>query len=159
MEAPKCSAGAPKSHLGQPRTHWDTQIPFGAPSSTWRHPNPVWGILEPMGTPKLPNGDTQIPLGHPRPIWDTRSSSGAPKSHWDNPYPILTSFWGAGVSPPPSPDLFWFFFPQLVGMPVMPSYWSLGFQLSRYDYGSLDEVKAVVERNRAVGLPYVSPNS
>lgn len=44
-------------------------------------------------------------------------------------------------------------------MPVMPSYWSLGFQLSRYDYGSLDEVKAVVERNRAVGLPYVSPNS
>uniref|UniRef100_A0A8C3Q1W3 P-type domain-containing protein n=1 Tax=Chrysolophus pictus TaxID=9089 RepID=A0A8C3Q1W3_CHRPC len=43
---------------------------------------------------------------------------------------------------------------KLVGMPVMPSYWSLGFQLSRYDYGSLDEVKAVVERNRAVGLPY-----
>ena len=42
-------------------------------------------------------------------------------------------------------------------MPVMPSYWSLGFQLSRYDYGSLAEVKAVVERNRAVGLPYVSP--
>ncbi|XP_040513111.1 maltase-glucoamylase, intestinal isoform X2 [Gallus gallus] len=43
---------------------------------------------------------------------------------------------------------------KLVGMPVMPSYWSLGFQLSRYDYGSLAEVKAVVERNRAVGLPY-----
>ncbi|XP_015706768.1 sucrase-isomaltase, intestinal-like, partial [Coturnix japonica] len=43
---------------------------------------------------------------------------------------------------------------KLVGMPVMPSYWSLGFQLSRYDYGSLDEVKTVVERNRAIGLPY-----
>uniref|UniRef100_A0A8B9EKM4 alpha-glucosidase n=1 Tax=Anser cygnoides TaxID=8845 RepID=A0A8B9EKM4_ANSCY len=42
----------------------------------------------------------------------------------------------------------------LVGLPALPSYWALGFQLSRYDYGSLDEVKAVVERNRAVGLPY-----
>ncbi|XP_047912381.2 maltase-glucoamylase-like [Anser cygnoides] len=43
---------------------------------------------------------------------------------------------------------------KLVGLPALPSYWALGFQLSRYDYGSLDEVKAVVERNRAVGLPY-----
>lgn len=45
---------------------------------------------------------------------------------------------------------------QFVGLPLMPSYWSLGFQLSRWNYGSLDEVKAVVERNRLIGLPYVS---
>ncbi|XP_074023543.1 maltase-glucoamylase-like [Numenius arquata] len=43
---------------------------------------------------------------------------------------------------------------QFIGLPVMPSYWSLGFHLSRYDYGSLEEVKAVVERNRAIELPY-----
>uniref|UniRef100_A0A8C4JJE3 alpha-glucosidase n=1 Tax=Dromaius novaehollandiae TaxID=8790 RepID=A0A8C4JJE3_DRONO len=43
---------------------------------------------------------------------------------------------------------------NLVGLPTLPSYWTLGFQLSRYNYGSLDEVKAVVERNRAIGLPY-----
>lgn len=43
-----------------------------------------------------------------------------------------------------------------MGLPALPSYWSLGFQLSRYGYSSLDEVKEVVERNRAVGLPYVS---
>ncbi|NXE99258.1 MGA protein, partial [Menura novaehollandiae] len=43
---------------------------------------------------------------------------------------------------------------KLVGLPALPSYWSLGFQLSRWNYGSLDEVKAVVERNRAIGLPY-----
>ncbi|KAM9274801.1 sucrase-isomaltase, intestinal [Cariama cristata] len=43
---------------------------------------------------------------------------------------------------------------QLVGLPALPSYWSLGFQLSRWNYGSLDEVKKVVERNRAIGLPY-----
>ncbi|XP_010160337.1 PREDICTED: maltase-glucoamylase, intestinal-like, partial [Eurypyga helias] len=43
---------------------------------------------------------------------------------------------------------------KLIGLPALPSYWSLGFQLSRYDYGSLDEVKAVVGRNRAIDLPY-----
>ncbi|KAF4788286.1 hypothetical protein TURU_162186 [Turdus rufiventris] len=43
---------------------------------------------------------------------------------------------------------------QLVGLPALPSYWSLGFQLSRYGYTSLDEVKEIVERNRAIGLPY-----
>ncbi|OXB62287.1 hypothetical protein ASZ78_012335 [Callipepla squamata] len=43
---------------------------------------------------------------------------------------------------------------QFVGLPMMPSYWSLGFQLSRWNYGSLDEVKAVVERNRQIGIPY-----
>lgn len=44
---------------------------------------------------------------------------------------------------------------QLIGRPVIPPYWSLGFQLSRWDYGSLSEVKKTVERNRAVDLPYV----
>ncbi|XP_050821721.1 sucrase-isomaltase, intestinal [Gopherus flavomarginatus] len=43
---------------------------------------------------------------------------------------------------------------KLVGMPAMPSYWSLGFQLSRWNYTSLDELKVVVERNRAIGIPY-----
>ncbi|XP_059335060.1 sucrase-isomaltase, intestinal isoform X1 [Ammospiza nelsoni] len=43
---------------------------------------------------------------------------------------------------------------QLVGLPALPAYWNLGFQLCRYGYASLDEVKEVVERNRAVGLPH-----
>uniref|UniRef100_A0A3P8ZUI1 alpha-glucosidase n=1 Tax=Esox lucius TaxID=8010 RepID=A0A3P8ZUI1_ESOLU len=45
-------------------------------------------------------------------------------------------------------------FLELIGRPVIPPYWSLGFQLSRWDYGSLDEVKKTVERNRAIGIPY-----
>lgn len=45
---------------------------------------------------------------------------------------------------------------QLIGKPVIPPYWSLGFQLSRWNYGSLSEVKKTVERNRAIDLPYVS---
>uniref|UniRef100_A0A8C1GYL9 alpha-glucosidase n=1 Tax=Cyprinus carpio TaxID=7962 RepID=A0A8C1GYL9_CYPCA len=45
-------------------------------------------------------------------------------------------------------------FTKLIGRPFIPPYWSLGFQLSRWDYGSLEEVKKVVERNRQAGLPY-----
>ncbi|XP_045412485.1 sucrase-isomaltase, intestinal [Lemur catta] len=43
---------------------------------------------------------------------------------------------------------------ELVGLPALPAYWSLGFQLSRWNYGSLDVVKEVVERNREAGIPF-----
>ncbi|KAM4771410.1 sucrase-isomaltase, intestinal [Rhinophrynus dorsalis] len=43
---------------------------------------------------------------------------------------------------------------ELIGRPYMPAYWTLGFHLSRWGYHSLDEVKAVVERNRAIEIPY-----
>uniref|UniRef100_A0A3Q0SL80 P-type domain-containing protein n=1 Tax=Amphilophus citrinellus TaxID=61819 RepID=A0A3Q0SL80_AMPCI len=45
-------------------------------------------------------------------------------------------------------------FLELIGRPVIPPYWSLGFQLSRWNYTNLDIVKETVERNRAVGIPY-----
>ncbi|KAF5907893.1 maltase-glucoamylase, intestinal-like, partial [Clarias magur] len=45
-------------------------------------------------------------------------------------------------------------FTELVGRPTIPPYWALGFQLSRWDYGNLEELKKTVERNRAIGLPY-----
>ncbi|XP_077004191.1 putative maltase-glucoamylase 2 [Tamandua tetradactyla] len=43
---------------------------------------------------------------------------------------------------------------ELVGRPFLPSYWSLGFQLSRRDYGGIEGLKKVVDRNRAAGIPY-----
>ncbi|XP_058387671.1 maltase-glucoamylase isoform X3 [Diceros bicornis minor] len=43
---------------------------------------------------------------------------------------------------------------ELIGRPALPSYWALGFHLSRYDYETLDNMKEVVERNRAAQLPY-----
>ncbi|XP_066063920.1 maltase-glucoamylase-like [Chamaea fasciata] len=43
---------------------------------------------------------------------------------------------------------------QFLGLPALPPYWSLGFQLSRSSYGSLEQLKAVVERNRQIQLPY-----
>uniref|UniRef100_A0A8D2BBR7 Maltase n=1 Tax=Sciurus vulgaris TaxID=55149 RepID=A0A8D2BBR7_SCIVU len=43
---------------------------------------------------------------------------------------------------------------ELIGRPFLPSYWSLGFQLSRRDYGGIDGLKKVVERTRGAGIPY-----
>ncbi|XP_068943501.1 maltase-glucoamylase [Petaurus breviceps papuanus] len=43
---------------------------------------------------------------------------------------------------------------ELIGRPLLPSYWTLGFHLSRWVYGGLDGMKEVVERNRAAQLPF-----
>ncbi|GFQ97998.1 sucrase-isomaltase, intestinal, partial [Trichonephila clavata] len=40
----------------------------------------------------------------------------------------------------------------LVGKATIPPYWSLGFQLSRYGYNSLENVKNAVERTRDAGI-------
>ena len=42
----------------------------------------------------------------------------------------------------------------VTGFPIMPPYWSLGFQLSRWGYGSLERVKEVVNDMREAGIPF-----
>uniref|UniRef100_F6Z3Y3 Glycoside hydrolase family 31 TIM barrel domain-containing protein n=1 Tax=Monodelphis domestica TaxID=13616 RepID=F6Z3Y3_MONDO len=43
---------------------------------------------------------------------------------------------------------------ELIGRPFLPSYWSLGFQLSRRDYGGIEGLTSVVNRTRAIKIPY-----
>nr|XP_025837997.1 putative maltase-glucoamylase-like protein FLJ16351 [Vulpes vulpes] len=43
---------------------------------------------------------------------------------------------------------------ELIGRPFLPPYWSLGFQLSRRNYGGINGLKEVVNRNRLAQIPY-----
>ncbi|XP_057648889.1 putative maltase-glucoamylase-like protein FLJ16351 [Chionomys nivalis] len=43
---------------------------------------------------------------------------------------------------------------EVVGRPFLPSYWSLGFQLSRRDYGGTEGLREVIERNRKAVIPF-----
>ena len=43
----------------------------------------------------------------------------------------------------------------VIGRPMMPPYWSLGFQLCKYGYNSAANLKDVINRNRQLGIPYV----
>ncbi|CAG0882499.1 unnamed protein product [Cyprideis torosa] len=42
---------------------------------------------------------------------------------------------------------------EVIGRPMLPPYWSLGFQLSKWNYLTLDKFREVVERNRYAGIP------
>ncbi|KAL0117978.1 hypothetical protein PUN28_008981 [Cardiocondyla obscurior] len=43
---------------------------------------------------------------------------------------------------------------EIVGKPFLPPYWSLGFHLCRFGYGTLENTKAVWNRTRAAGIPF-----
>ncbi|XP_046829832.1 lysosomal alpha-glucosidase-like [Vespa crabro] len=43
---------------------------------------------------------------------------------------------------------------QIVGKPFLPPYWSLGFHLCRFGYGSLEKTKEVWNRTIQAGIPF-----
>ncbi|KAK6195135.1 hypothetical protein SNE40_000621 [Patella caerulea] len=43
---------------------------------------------------------------------------------------------------------------QAIGRPVMPPYWSLGYHLCRWGYKDIEDMKMVINRTRAAGIPY-----
>lgn len=46
-------------------------------------------------------------------------------------------------------------FTDLVGRSEIPPYWSLGFQLCRYGYGSSAATRAAWQRTIDAGIPFV----
>ncbi|NWW70114.1 MGA protein, partial [Climacteris rufus] len=54
----------------------------------------------------------------------------------------------------PTPELVVKEYTELIGRPVMPPYWSLGFQLCRYGYQNDSEIAQLVEEMKAAGIPY-----
>ncbi|NWT12138.1 MGA protein, partial [Vireo altiloquus] len=54
----------------------------------------------------------------------------------------------------PTPELVVQEYTELVGRPVMPAYWSLGFQLCRYGYANDSEIAQLVEEMKAAQIPY-----
>uniref|UniRef100_A0A0N5AK16 Maltase n=1 Tax=Syphacia muris TaxID=451379 RepID=A0A0N5AK16_9BILA len=55
--------------------------------------------------------------------------------------------------PGPTPEEVIKQYQSLIGTPFLPPYWALGFQLSRYGYSGLNDVKNVVESNRNKQIP------
>jgi alpha-glucosidase (family GH31 glycosyl hydrolase) len=43
----------------------------------------------------------------------------------------------------------------LVGRTYMPPYFALGFQICRWGYKNTDDIRMVIERTKAVGIPQV----
>ncbi len=52
-----------------------------------------------------------------------------------------------------SPELLIQAYTTLIGTPYFPPYWSLGFQLCKYGYNSLDKLKDAVDRTRNAQIP------
>ncbi len=56
----------------------------------------------------------------------------------------------------PSPDSVVQQYLQVIGRPLLPPYWGLGFHLCRWNYGGIAGLTKVINRMRASNMPYVS---
>uniref|UniRef100_A0A0K0EVM1 Maltase n=1 Tax=Strongyloides venezuelensis TaxID=75913 RepID=A0A0K0EVM1_STRVS len=58
------------------------------------------------------------------------------------------------VFPGPSPQKVIQQYVSFIGKPFLPAYWSLGYQLCRYGFNNLQEVKDVVNNMTSSGIPF-----
>ncbi|KAK7490533.1 hypothetical protein BaRGS_00018319, partial [Batillaria attramentaria] len=82
-----------------------------------------------------------------------------PQDYTFSPLPMLTYRTIGGVLDfyvflGPSPEGVVQQYTGVIGRPVMPPYWALGFQLCKYGYNSLDNLKTAVDRTRDAGIPH-----
>uniref|UniRef100_A0AC35EZV9 Galactose mutarotase N-terminal barrel domain-containing protein n=1 Tax=Panagrolaimus sp. PS1159 TaxID=55785 RepID=A0AC35EZV9_9BILA len=55
--------------------------------------------------------------------------------------------------PGPTPSEVIAQYQQVIGKPFLPPYWALGFQICRWGYTGVAEIKSVVDRTKAAGIP------
>ncbi|XP_046544792.1 LOW QUALITY PROTEIN: sucrase-isomaltase, intestinal-like [Haliotis rubra] len=76
-----------------------------------------------------------------------------------SPMPMLTYRTTGGILDfyvflGPTPDLVTSQYTTAIGRPFIPPYWALGFQLCRYGYNHIQNLKDVVQRTRDAGIPH-----
>ncbi|RDD41927.1 Maltase-glucoamylase, intestinal [Trichoplax sp. H2] len=76
--------------------------------------------------------------------------TGAPGLQWRTTGGILDFYITMGPMPHQAVQQYI----KMIGLPYFPPYWSLGFQLCRWGYNSLDRVKQVVEEVRSFDIPH-----
>ena len=55
--------------------------------------------------------------------------------------------------PGPTPEEVVTQYLALIGTPMLPAYWALGFQLCRFGYHNLGDIEAAVNRTMQAGIP------
>ncbi|KHJ76647.1 glycosyl hydrolase, family 31 [Oesophagostomum dentatum] len=55
--------------------------------------------------------------------------------------------------PGPTPEEVTQQYLALIGKPTLPAYWAFGYQLSRYGYKDLNDMKEKISRNLKLGVP------
>ncbi|XP_071117585.1 maltase-glucoamylase-like isoform X2 [Haliotis cracherodii] len=76
-----------------------------------------------------------------------------------SPMPMLTYRTTGGILDfyvflGPTPDLVTSQYTTAIGRPFLPPYWALGFQLCRYGYNNIQNLKDAVQRTRDAGIPH-----
>ncbi|CAF0715427.1 unnamed protein product [Brachionus calyciflorus] len=102
---------------------------------------PVYNVLEPDGNAHgavLVNSNAMEYSFTPNPALILRSIGG-----------IFDFYFFSG----PTPESVAQQYTSLVGHPIMIPYFSLGFQLSRWEYKDLNDMKKIVQRNLDAGIP------
>lgn len=56
--------------------------------------------------------------------------------------------------PGPTPEDVIRQYQEVIGKPMLPAYWALGYQLSQWGYKKLDTMKEVVQRTQDAGVPF-----
>jgi maltase-glucoamylase len=104
---------------------------------------------------QIPNSD-QIPSGHMHGVL-LLNSNAMDYSFGSTPSLTIRTIGGIldfFIFLGPTPEQVIQQYTWLIGRSILPPYWSLGFQLSRWGYSNLEHIQMVIQRNRDAKVPF-----